>query len=234
MRTVWYITAFVALAALAILGFRAYYRAAGWHQEEAEAMLALLDRDPGLRLAVTRDAIKAVAGLTESGRLKSAEGYYALGLQEYGLSRLDNAESAYRKAIEKRPGWYRPHNGLAILLRKAGRLAEAEQAALEALRIDPDNMAVHNSHGNVLVALDQLEDASQAYQRAAELDPDHATPLYNLACVSSLQGNTDQALSYLTEAVALDEAYLAEAQLDPDLEALQGNLEFERLLGDQS
>jgi tetratricopeptide (TPR) repeat protein len=119
------------------------------------------------------------------------------GLTLAGLGRAQEAETAYRRAIEisTRRGqpakW--PHLNLADLLVKQNRPADAEPLLRRALELDPNWAKAHFALGKVLLSLDRKDDALAAVQRAVALDPEFADAHYKLAQLYRLRGETDKA-----------------------------------------
>jgi tetratricopeptide (TPR) repeat protein len=64
-----------------------------------------------------------------------------------------------------------------------------------------------------------------AVGRLAELDDSpewRSIPIYNLACYDALCGQSEKALDWLREALALNPGFVEWSRQDPDLESLRG------------
>jgi tetratricopeptide (TPR) repeat protein len=86
------------------------------------------------------------------------------------LSRIDEAESAYREAIRVAPSFIVPWIRLGDLLQSAARYNEAQAAYRELIRIDPSLSPAWIYLGNLLADhLTDLTEARVAYHRAEEL-----------------------------------------------------------------
>jgi tetratricopeptide (TPR) repeat protein len=153
-----------------------------------------------------------------------------IGISYHNLRRYGPAREALARSIELTPERARPYNDMGVLLRFTGELDEAESYALKALELAPEDVASHNNYGNLLVAQGRWEEAIERYHRAMELAPGLPHPVYNLACVYSLQGETARALDLLAQAIAIDPVWRAEARRDPDFEPLRGMAEFDALV----
>ena len=134
-----------------------------------------------------------------------------------------------------------------VLLRRAGdpdgarRSYERALAILEAA-VGPDDMDAARTRsylGYLEYSLGNYDDARRHTLRALEeyrriFSSGHralAGPLYNLACLSALEGERDQALEFLREAVAC--GYAERGLLDdPDFAALRGDTEFEAIVSE--
>jgi tetratricopeptide (TPR) repeat protein len=96
------------------------------------------------------------------------------------LDRNEDAEAAYRKAIELDPKWTGPWGGLGNLLGKLDRNEEAETAYRKAIEINPKWAGPWVGLGNLLGKLDRNEEAETAYRKAIEINPKWAAPWGNL------------------------------------------------------
>jgi tetratricopeptide (TPR) repeat protein len=94
-----------------------------------------------------------------------------------------------------------------------------EVSAGEAL----DEFFAHYRAGDYASALD-------ASRGALETHPGNPLVLYNIACVESLLGQTDDALGTLGEAIAARPAFKETAAKDDDLAALRDDARFQQLV----
>src|SRR5205085_8544019 len=124
--------------------------------------------------------------------------YYNLGATVRDMNRLEEAEAAYRKAIELDPEHVVAYNNLSNLLRLSGREAEALTFAEKAIRLKEDTAlgfmslaAIHKKLGN---SVESKQYAEQARKLVKSDD------WYNLACLESIRGNTDSAIKNLRQA----------------------------------
>jgi non-specific serine/threonine protein kinase len=91
-----------------------------------------------------------------------------------------------------------------------------------------------DARARTLLAVDyadigRTDDANREANLAAALRPNEATVLYNLACAFCKLGRVDDAMRSLSRAYDGGFQDPAWARRDPDLAALHGNPEFERL-----
>ena len=94
------------------------------------------------------------------------------------LNRIDEAEDAWRKAIEIDPNWAALWSGLGGLLgSQPNRLDEAEAAFRKAIEINLKWAAPWGGLGDLLVSQpNRLDEAEAAYRKAIEINPKWATP----------------------------------------------------------
>src|SRR5262245_45428266 len=93
-----------------------------------------------------------------------------------------------------------------------------DRAALEeAVKKDPADGRAWLALGGARQAAHDLDGAATAYRRALELKVRVPAALYNLACVSALRGQPDEAFDWLKKATAAGFGNLDAAKNDPDL-----------------
>ncbi len=119
------------------------------------------------------------------------------------LGRLDEAEQAYRRALELKPDFAAAHNNLGNVLRLGGRLVEAEQSFRAALALLPESAEVHNNFGNVLMDAGRTEEAEQFYRKAAVLAPDYAMAYANRGHALRALGRLEVAEKSYQKAIGL-------------------------------
>jgi len=109
------------------------------------------------------------------------EAFLRLAYAEQQLNRPDDAEVAYRRALDLNPRHPEALNNLAFLHLDAGRVTSETgtlaQRAVEAgasYRLPAEVRAeLSNTHGKVLLALDRPNEANDAFQEALLLSPSH-------------------------------------------------------------
>src|SRR5665213_3882122 len=83
--------------------------------------------------------------------------------------RLAEAETLYRLACSARPGDYRAHHLLAVVMHALGR-AGAIASIDRAIKLSPNLAAIHNDKGVILAASGKTEEACKSFSRAVSLD----------------------------------------------------------------
>jgi Tfp pilus assembly protein PilF len=156
-----------------------------------DTMMTALQNDPEMEDERTQEAVAAVA--EAAGARANTEGQagknlppaspdadtggpecpYAVGLYYMRHDLHDQAEEAFRRAIELRPDWNWPHASLGVLLAShmPGRMAEAEAELRKAIAIDPDWYRPHNSLAVLLRVAGRLPEAEQEALQALDLNP---------------------------------------------------------------
>jgi len=169
------------------------------------------------------------------------------------MGKYEEALPLYKRALAIRENAFGPDhpqvatsfNNLATLYWLMGNYEAARPLNVRALAIQekvlgadhPDLTYTLNVYALLLLADDDYAGAKKVHQRALtirekNLRPDHpriADSYYNLACVSALEGSSEEALGYLRESVrrGFNKPLIFS---DSDLESLHGNAEFKALL----
>ena len=172
-KVIWTITAAIVVAAIVVVATRKPAAPQGSpHVVDlspaqvnllVESMLACLEEDPQARRIRTRYLVEAVAALAEEGGMETAETSFALGVLRYGQrwknAPLAKSEAAFRRAIELRPDWPLPYNGLGLTLMYLERYEEAETAYRHAIQLAPNWSRPHNDLAVLLRHTNRLDEA---------------------------------------------------------------------------
>lgn len=137
------------------------------------------------RILRERDLLRtAEERITEFGvfQLATARRAYAAGVMLTRIfNRLDEAETAFRRAIDLDPQVARPWNGLGIALADQRCYADAEAAYRCAINLDPQLAFTWNNLGNILRDQRRYAEAEAAYREGIRLDADFGMAQANLA-----------------------------------------------------
>jgi tetratricopeptide (TPR) repeat protein len=108
-------------------------------------------------------------------------GLINLGVVEYSLKRLDDAEAHLKRAVriklDAAPAWLT----LGIVYMDQNRLDEALAALAQATLYDPRNARARNYLGVVVGRKGWIDGAQVELRRAVEIDPSYSDAHYNLA-----------------------------------------------------
>lgn len=146
-----------------------------------------------------------------------------LGLSLAALGRDDEAEAAYRAALELAPTIAELHGNLAGLLQRHDALSGAMTHYREALASKPDWPEAWNNLGVVARALGEEPLAEQALREALRLNPTYVEAHYNLGNALGAAGRKQEACACYETALTLRpthaEALYNLANLTEDLAA---------------
>ncbi len=118
----------------------------------------------------------------------------------------------------------------AVSLLQAGDADEAEKMLQTITAREPKNAAAWRYLGNARKAKKAWDEAITAYRRAIELDPTLINPLYNLAAISALKGDTEGAFQWLGKAKATHKADLTGLSQDNDFANVKADPRFASFL----
>ena len=127
-----------------------------------------------------------------------------MGIALRKQGKLEEAITAYKKAIELDPNDAAAYGNLGIALRKQGKLEEAITAYKQAIELNPNDAAAYGNLGNALDDQEKIEEAIAAYKKAIAIDPNDATTYYNLGYVLRKQEKLEEAIVAYKKAIELD------------------------------
>jgi len=123
----------------------------------------------------------------------SAAPHVALADRYRALGRLDDAETAYRAALQADSTSADAWNGLGVLAATRGEGIEAIERYQRALELDPELALAHFNLANVLRAAGRTEEMVAHLERAVELEPTFIEALANLGLGLTMLGRTQEA-----------------------------------------
>jgi Flp pilus assembly protein TadD len=138
-------------------------------------------------------------------RSSNAWGFYMLGLSAWKAGEVDEAESAFERALELDPQHLKSWLNLARVRLDTNRPEEALEAIDEVLVIDSESSVAIRLQGRSYHQLGQAEEAIESYRRAILLDGEDVWSMNNMGLVLIEQERFGEALPPLARAVALQE-----------------------------
>lgn len=136
---------------------------------------------------------------------------YNLGIALQHEGKLDEAITAYERAIEITDSDPRYHNNLAATLAQTERLEAAERHFLRAIELDPECVECRLNYGNLLFQQQRFEQAERQFRRIVQIQPEHAQAHNNLAVVLKERGLINDAYKHIQEAMRLKKMQQSEA-----------------------
>ncbi len=115
-------------------------------------------------------------------------------------TRLADAATAFKKALQLSPTSTDAWVDLGLCLLLAGKNAEADLCFSTATALDPSIARAECGRGLVALALAKLDEAAARFDTAAKLDPTDGYPSYALGKARLEQGNADEAWKALLAA----------------------------------
>ncbi|ABV93076.1 tetratricopeptide TPR_2 repeat protein [Dinoroseobacter shibae DFL 12 = DSM 16493] len=120
-----------------------------------------------------------------------------------GLGRFDDAEAAYRRAVEINPDDLRGVEGLGAMLEAGGKADEAITVYQSALATNPSDIAFALNTARLQVALDDLSAARETLKRFEASNPENSQVKIALGRVEFLSGNNEAATAYFDQAIRI-------------------------------
>lgn len=154
--------------------------------------------------------------------LREVEGYLEIEMPQAALDALDRI---------KEPGTFRGQQLYLTgeALRALERYSEAIGPLEKAADLQPSNLRIWLALGWCHKRTGRLDLAIEALERAEEVAPEEAVVPYNLACYWSLAGKKDQALTYLSRAIAMDPEFRDRIHAESDFDPIRSDPEFRAL-----
>ena len=130
---------------------------------------------------------------------------YYIGIVHQELNSLNEAASAYQKALARKAPQEvhgNAHLHLGIVYKAQGKLALAEDHLKQALILLTQSAEAHIHLGDVCVLQRRFNAAEKAYHEGIRLNPNHTEPYYGLGRIAEMQNRLKQAMEYYDAALA--------------------------------
>lgn len=165
------------------------------------------------------------------------EAHYFYARDAFVQGHHEDAVREYEEASRVRPDDYQAALLVAQSYDVLGRLDEATAArrrgiviAEEHLDLNPDDVRALYMGANGLVALGEREKGLQWARRAIAMDPADSMVLYNVACIYSMAGNTEEAVECLQRSVAAGLTQRGWLENDSNLDPIRHDGRFQQLM----
>ncbi len=123
-------------------------------------------------------------GLSSNMFAQSLRGLVNDGVNSYEKENFADAETKFRKGLDKEYETFEGHFNLGSALYKQGKYEEAINAYKNAIALTEDDYlrskVMHNI-GNTLLKSQKIEESVEAYKNSLRLDPDDLETKYNLS-----------------------------------------------------
>jgi len=128
-----------------------------------------------------------------------------IAVRHHGAGRLDNAETAYRRILEKHPDDAQARHLLGVIRHQLGDHETACELITRALDIDPNYADAHGNLGHVLTALGRHDEALSHFITQTVLEP----------TLAEAHNNLGQALHHAGRLVDAIDSYQMALTLNP-------------------
>ena len=153
-----------------------------------------------------------------------------LGWCYYQARRFDEAITTYQNMLEAVPDFSYGLATYSWTLRHAGNADEAVRVAGKALDLSSGGQIYVAGLGAAYAAAGRHEDARAALDRLREMSARSYVSPYHCALIHLLLGEREPALALLLEGYATNEGWLVWLGVEPQLDPLRGEPDFEELL----
>ena len=165
------------------------------------------------------------------------DAYYLYARDCFSQGKQEKAVQLYARASEVNPHDYQTPLLAAQIYEALGRPEQAEAArrrgveiVQQRLMVSPDDIRALYMGANALAALGETEKCLEWARLALSMEPDEPMVLYNLACIWSLAGKTDEAIDCLERAVRAGLTQKSWLDHDGNLDPLRNDPRFQTLL----
>ncbi len=145
------------------------------------------------------DYAAAITWLDKSG--EGPQQFYLRGLACRSLGRYDDAISAFAKAEEKGSDSFDITVKIVDCLRRARRLEEAEEKLKSVSRMGDIRAEYHYQLGRLMQDTGRHEEALAEFEQAVSLDPQHAEAQFQLAYITDLYGDDQEAIQFYNRCI---------------------------------
>ena len=154
------------------------------------------------------------------------------GRRASAAGNLEQAVTLLSEAVATGPKFAPAYNTLAWLYAdKLGtNLAEAERLARRAHKLEPDATHIHDTLGWILYKQGRYTEALDAFEQVIARAQNNPEYLYHGSLAAIKNGQSAQALKYLTQAIALDKRIVQRLQTQNEFDAIRFTPAFRALV----
>ena len=135
-------------------------------------------------------------------REPSAEAYRELANVYEKMSRIEDAEVTYKRAIRLRPDSWPGYWYLGVFYYNRARYKEAAAQFLEVIRCEPDHSRAYSSLGGIYVVRKEFDKAEEMLNRSLTIEPTHLA-YSNFGSLRILQRRPAEAVPLLEKATKM-------------------------------
>lgn len=133
----------------------------------------------------------------------SARAYNNLGISLLEKNRLDDAENAFRRALQLRPNWADVVSNLGNIALAKRDSASAEKLFRQAVADDPSSVVQKDNLAGLLLQQGNVSESKSLYEAAFKLKPTDASALCGLGDIALAEKDLAKALEFYRRAVAV-------------------------------
>jgi len=175
------------------------HRGEQWTRKWQNSLKQMVKKDPELE-----DILKQLGEDENPDPLARIGAYFLLGDLLKDLRRFEEAEAAYRKAIELKPDYAGAYSDLGSLLEDLKRFEEAEAAYRKTIELKPDHISAYLRLGILLFTLQRFEEAEAVYRQVLSLEPGSVPAYLSLGVLLPKLGRFEEAEAAYRKALELE------------------------------
>lgn len=206
---------------------------------ELEPHSAQAQASRGLALSLGQRDEEAAVAFETAIRLEPDlyEAYYFYARHCFSRGRREEALQLYEQAMRVRPDDFQTPLLVAQIYADFGRAEDARLArrrgvelAEQHLKLNPDDARARYMGANALIELGDRERGAQWAERALAMRPDDPMLLYNVGCIYSMLGRSEEAIGCLDSAIRAGLTGKCRLESDSNLDPLRADARFQALL----
>jgi len=185
-------------------------------QSQAKKLLKHYSDDPKVltilaasyhRSGKTKSAVKIYRLITHLDS-KSAEAFNNLGVAEFELENLNQAEAAFEKSISLNADLAETYNNLANCYKKNNLQEKAILFYKKAIQINPNFLDAHLNFGELLSEMGEISEAIKIHIKAIKINPNFYMIYFKLGILLSNNKNVSEAIKQFKRSIELQPDFL--------------------------
>jgi tetratricopeptide (TPR) repeat protein len=185
---------------------------------QMSAQLNIDTTDPKLLIQTSIDRYQSEQRSDEQKNLELAESWFELGLKQVNLNNMEEAISAWDKAIAINPNLASAWHNRGSALGHLSKFTEAIASFDKALEIDPQDAQTWNDRAHALLKLKRWSEAIESWDKAIDIYPNFYQFWYNRGYALEKLGRSEESIASYEKAL----------QMQPDV--LSINNRYSKLL----
>lgn len=169
------------------------------------------------------------SNVAEANQLEAIE-LYDQGLKLYYNRQFNEGLTLFNKALTLDPDCYQAMNGKGATYAFLGRYDDGIALIQKALELKPNFVYGHFNLGLANELASRWNESIAAYHSAIALDAKDVWSYYGIASIYGRQGNVENVVKYLSQAITLDPDVKAVATDEKDFNPVRNDSRFQALL----
>ena len=147
-----------------------------------------------------------------------------------GIKNKTKAISLLKEAHKKLPNDSKIILGLLTIYLNLKNFKQSEIYVNKYLKLNPKDSQIYSIMGLIYRHFKNNKKSLELFNKSLALDPENNDTLYDIACIKSVEGQKDNALTLLEIIVIRDQKYKKMAKDDPDFKSLKNDQRFKKII----